>query len=75
MEDLKNSFESVIKKGGEGIMLREPGSMYIGGRSKSLCKYKEYFDTEVKVLENKYPHGLECIQYVFFLFFLLIGKA
>jgi ATP-dependent DNA ligase len=43
-------------------MLREPASLYKGGRSPSLRKYKEFFDAEVKVVENEYPHGLKCLQ-------------
>ena len=43
-------------------MLRESNSRYEPGRSKSLRKYKEYFDTEVKVLKNNFPHGLDCLQ-------------
>ncbi len=38
-------------------MLREPNSVYEAGRSTNLKKYKPFFDTEVKVLENNYPHG------------------
>ena len=43
-------------------MLREPHSLYKVGRASSLCKYKAFFDTEVKVLENNYPLGLNCLQ-------------
>ena len=43
-------------------MLREPLSLYKAGRSSSLRKYKPYYDSEVKVLENNYPHGLNCQQ-------------
>jgi len=59
---LKEYFSSIIAKGGEGVMLREPKSLYIPGRSESLRKYKPYFDTEVKVVENNYPHGFNCVQ-------------
>jgi DNA ligase-1 len=59
---LKEYFDSIIAKGGEGVMLREPQSLYKGGRSESLRKYKPFFDTEVKVVENQYPHGLNCVQ-------------
>jgi ATP-dependent DNA ligase len=60
---LKEYFDSIISKGGEGIMLREAGSQYKGGRSSSLRKFKPFFDTEVKILESNYPHGFECLQY------------
>jgi DNA ligase-1 len=67
---LKEYFDSIIAKGGEGVMLREPQSLYKSGRSNSLRKFKPYFDTEVKVIENNYPHGFNCSQYaqVLFLF-------
>jgi hypothetical protein len=43
-------------------MLREPGSFYKAGRSQSLRRFKSFVDTEVKVIANNYPHGLECLQ-------------
>jgi DNA ligase-1 len=61
-EHLKEYFDVIVAKGGEGIVLREPNSVYKVGRSKSMRKYKEFFDTEVKVIENVYPHGLHCLQ-------------
>jgi ATP-dependent DNA ligase len=61
-DHLKEYFKEIVAKGGEGVMLREPQSLYKQGRSKSLRKYKEYFDTEVKVIENAYPHGFNCQQ-------------
>jgi DNA ligase-1 len=39
-EHLQQFFKSVMEKGGEGIMLREPGSLYVPKRSTTLCKYK-----------------------------------
>ena len=61
-EHLLEYFNQIIEKGGEGVMLREPQSLYKAGRSDSLRKYKPFFDTEVKVLENNYPHGFNCLQ-------------
>jgi ATP-dependent DNA ligase len=52
----------ILEKGGEGVMLREPHSLYKAGRSSSLRKFKTFFDTEVKVLENNYPQGFLCEQ-------------
>ena len=43
-------------------MLRKPSSLYEQGRSNSMKKYKEYLDTEVRVVKNMYPHGMECVQ-------------
>ena len=59
---LKEFFAEIVKKNGEGVVLREPGSLYIPGRSQSLRKYKEFFDTEVTVTKNRYPHGFDCVQ-------------
>ena len=61
-DHLKETFSQIVAKGGEGVMLREPESLYKIGRSTSLRKYKPFFDTEVKVLKNQYPHGLMCQQ-------------
>ena len=71
-EHLKQFNESVIAKGGEGVMLREPGSFYKAGRSASLRRFKPFFDTEVKVVKNQYPHGFTCEQY-FFLILCIIN--
>jgi DNA ligase-1 len=61
-DHLKQYFDEIIAKGGEGVMLREPQSLYKAGRSDSLRKFKPFFDTEVKVVENNYPHGFNCVQ-------------
>ena len=65
---MKEYFSSVVAKGGEGGMLRDPQSLYESGRSSGLRKYKEYSDTEVKVVENNYPHGFKCTQYVYYIY-------
>jgi DNA ligase-1 len=56
--------EEIVSKGGEGVMLRKPGSLYTkGGRTQDLSKWKPFLDTEVMVLG---PHkklnfrGLVC---------------
>jgi len=59
---LKQYFEQIVAKGGEGVMLNESGSLYSPGRSKNLRKYKPFFDTEVKVIKNLYPNGFQCEQ-------------
>ena len=40
--------ERVEKLGGEGVMIREPGSKYVGSRSKTLLKLKSFHDAEVR---------------------------
>jgi DNA ligase-1 len=61
-QHLKEYFEGILAKGGEGVVLREPQSLYVAGRSNSLRKFKPFFDSEVKVVENNYPHGFNCVQ-------------
>jgi ATP-dependent DNA ligase len=59
---LEEFSSSVVAKNGEGVVLREHGSMYKAGRSPSLRKYKPFSDTEVKVIKNQYPIGFTCQQ-------------
>ena len=59
-EHLNKYRDEIIAKGGEGVMMREPESLYTPGRSKSLRRSKVLFDTEVKVVKNQYPHGFAC---------------
>ena len=47
---LENTFEQIIKDGGEGVMLRAPGSLYDQGRSHNLLKYKVQADTECIII-------------------------
>jgi DNA ligase-1 len=46
LDDLKAELFKVEEAGGEGLMLREPGSLYVRGRSNSLLKVKTFFDSE-----------------------------
>eukprot|EP01126_Amoeba_proteus_P030543 TRINITY_DN3017_c0_g1_i12.p1 TRINITY_DN3017_c0_g1~~TRINITY_DN3017_c0_g1_i12.p1 ORF type:complete len:352 (-),score=66.65 TRINITY_DN3017_c0_g1_i12:633-1688(-) len=50
VEHLKQQLERVERKGGEGIMLRQPKSKYVGTRSSTLLKLKNFFDDEAKVV-------------------------
>ncbi len=61
-EHLQQFNDSIIAKGGEGVMLREPRSMYKQGRSTSLRRFKPFYETEVKVVKNQFPHGFTCEQ-------------
>lgn len=47
---LKAFLEQVEERGGEGVMLRQPGSRYYRARSSTLLKVKTFFDTEVVVV-------------------------
>ncbi|KAG7379202.1 hypothetical protein PHYPSEUDO_008899 [Phytophthora pseudosyringae] len=47
---LDEVFNEIEQLGGEGLMIREPGSKYAQGRSSSLLKIKSFHDGEAEVL-------------------------
>lgn len=49
--------DEVCEKGGEGLMLREPGSLYVNGRSKTLLKVKRFFDADAIVRAHERGSG------------------
>jgi len=42
---------------GEGLMLRKPGSLYEGKRSKTLLKVKTFLDADAEVIGHEEGHG------------------
>jgi len=56
-EHLKNTLANVESKGGEGIMLRQPDSKYVGARSSTLLKVKSFQDAEARVLSYEPGKG------------------
>lgn len=46
---LNEGLKHIIKKGGEGLMIRQPQSKYENGRSHTLLKIKKFYDAEVKL--------------------------
>ncbi len=69
MDHLLKMLKDVESKGGEGLMLRQPGSMYVAGRSTTLLKVKSHLEMEAKVVgytagKGKYKGltgALECV--------------
>jgi DNA ligase-1 len=49
VDHLREELRRVEALGGEGLMLRRPGSSYEVGRSHSLLKVKSFFDAEARV--------------------------
>ncbi|MFO0668902.1 MAG: DNA ligase [Polyangiaceae bacterium] len=49
---LREQLAFVESLGGEGLMMRKPGSLYEAGRSATLLKVKSFFDAEARVLEH-----------------------
>lgn len=51
---LEDELERIIALGGEGLMVRQPGSKYERSRSSTILKVKKFLDTEV-VVEDYEP--------------------
>lgn len=49
-DDMLAALDGIILLGGEGIVLREPGSLYVGGSSTTALKVKRFKDAEAVVL-------------------------
>ena len=47
---LQQKLDGVLNSGGEGLMLREPKSVYVPTRSKTLYKVKTFLDAEAVVV-------------------------
>jgi DNA ligase-1 len=47
----------ILSKGGEGVMLRRPGSFYEHKRSNTLLKVKTFMDDEAVVVDHKMGSG------------------
>ena len=54
---LREELARVESMGGEGLMLREPGSSYEIGRSSTLLKVKTFHDAEAVVLDHQAGKG------------------
>lgn len=54
---INNTLAEVVKKGGEGLMLRTPGSFYEVGRSAHLLKLKQRQDSEARVIAYQAGRG------------------
>jgi DNA ligase-1 len=51
-DHLREELRRVEELGGEGLMLRKPGSRYEVGRSSTLLKVKSFHDAEARVIEH-----------------------
>jgi DNA ligase 1 len=56
-EKLQELFRDIIEQKGEGLMLRNPRSVYKHKRSKNLLKLKPFFDAEAIVVEHEMGKG------------------
>ena len=55
--DLKERFRSIVKAGGEGVILRNPSAPYESRRSLSLLKLKRFESDEALVIGHKAGQG------------------
>ncbi len=51
-DHLLRNLKFIEENGGEGMMLRDPQSLYTNGRSESLLKVKSFDDAEAKVIDH-----------------------
>jgi DNA ligase-1 len=52
-DDLAEELRRIEELGGEGLMLRRPGSRYEVGRSETLLKVKSFLDTEARIVGHQ----------------------
>ena len=57
IEHMESFYKSILVKGGEGIMIKDPESMYENKRSNYLLKYKPSFDMEAIIIGYKNGTG------------------
>jgi len=57
VDSLRAELARVEKLGGEGLMLRKPGSKYVAGRSSTLLKVKSFRDAEAIVTGHQAGEG------------------
>lgn len=57
IERMEDYYKTIINAGGEGIMLKHPLSLYKGGRSSDMLKYKPSFDREAVIVDFKPGKG------------------
>ncbi|XP_064610647.1 uncharacterized protein LOC135474904 isoform X2 [Liolophura sinensis] len=55
--NLQGELERIIALGGEGVMIRQPGSQYEHRRSHTLLKYKKFYDAEARVIGHETGKG------------------
>ncbi len=53
VDHLQRELARIELLGGEGLMLREPGSHYVAGRSTTLLKVKTFHDAEARVIGHQ----------------------
>jgi DNA ligase-1 len=55
--EIERIHTSIVKMGGEGVMMRDPDSYYANKRDNSLLKYKHFHDSEAIVDDFEFGNG------------------
>ncbi|KAL8570122.1 hypothetical protein ACOMHN_033801 [Nucella lapillus] len=56
-KQLDEKLKYVLDRGGEGLMIRQPETYYVGVRSASLLKIKKFYDAEAVVINHEKGKG------------------
>ena len=70
-----NLCETLCNSGAEGIIIKDPRSLYINGRTNKLLKFKPYNDDEAKVVAHNNKINGITVDYKGILFTLTIKKS
>ena len=54
---LDELYQTILQKGGEGVMVKDPSSSYENKRSNYMLKYKPTFDAEAIIIDYKKGQG------------------
>ena len=57
IEQMEKIYKKVLENGGEGIMIKDPVSLYEDKRSNYMLKYKPCFDAEAIIIDYKPGNG------------------
>lgn len=57
VQELEEFLNEIIANQGEGVMLKNPNTLYKEGLSNSLLKVKKFYDTEGIVIGHNYRHN------------------
>ena len=56
-EQMDKLYKDILKKGGEGLMIKDPDSLYEDKRSNYMLKVKPDFDEEAEIVDFKLGNG------------------
>ena len=57
IEHMEHIYRDILSNGGEGIMIKDPVSLYEDKRSNYMLKYKPCFDAEAIIIDYKSGNG------------------